>query len=439
MGLREAFLSIIKSEPGPGDVHVDAPIGTPRRRRKPRDIDKATTETKAEAGYTAEAAMASERCALCQHFIPESACAIVQGAIAPGGWCEYFEPNARIAKLLEHRSLYVSRRLKNAAEFIAWAKGQGFKTTLPAGDLHVTVVYSKQPVDWFAFGDAMAWAPESPDLVVGAGGPRTVERFGDAVVLRFTSSQLCWRNQEFRDGGASYDFPDYQPHVTITWDAGDIDLDAVAPYQGKLVFGPEVFAEIDDDWRSTIMEKRDLDLMAEIAKAGARHSRRDVEMLQKVHDYACDLGAKCPGAEADVGKGLPAEAEIVKVDEEQRMVYGWASVITHKGEPVIDHQGDIIDAPTLEKAATDFMVDQRKAMAMHERDGKGQILDSMIKGMVVHSFVLTAPIAKALGISVPQEGWIVGVKIADDATWAKVKDGTFKAFSIGGRGYREAA
>ena len=47
--------------------------------------------------------------------------------------------------------------------------------------------------------------------------------------------------------------------------------------------------------------------------------------------------------------------QILKTDEEQRMVYGWASVVTEKGEPVIDRQGDIIEPDTLVRAVNKFM------------------------------------------------------------------------------------
>ncbi len=46
------------------------------------------------------------------------------------------------------RPLYVSRHVENADEIITWAKSVGFDTTLPAEDMHVTVCYSKEPVDW---------------------------------------------------------------------------------------------------------------------------------------------------------------------------------------------------------------------------------------------------------------------------------------------------
>jgi phage-related protein (TIGR01555 family) len=153
------------------------------------------------------------------------------------------------------RTLYVSRKLLNGAEFLAWAKAQGFETTVPADELHVTIAYSRTPVDWLKMGED--WRNEANGgLVVGPGGARLVEPLGDAgaVVLMFTSSALSWRHREMREAGASWDHEDYQPHVTITYQGAGVDLAKVEPYRGKLAFGPEIFAEVDDGWSSRLTE-----------------------------------------------------------------------------------------------------------------------------------------------------------------------------------------
>ena len=121
---------------------------------------------------------------------------------------------------------------------------------------------------------------------------------------------------------------------------------------------------------------------------------------------------------------------IIKIDEEQRVVYGWASVITDHGVAVIDSQGDIIEAAELVKATTEFMKDARIAKVMHSGEAMGEVL---------HSFPLVFEIAKSLMIKTDREGWIVGVYIRDEETWQAVKRGDLPAFSIGGTAVPEAA
>lgn len=171
-----------------------------------------------------------------------------------------FDPNVNDRKASfaagDPRPLYVYRPLLNTAELIAWAREQGFRSTVPAEDMHATVTYSKQPVNWLKMGGFWGWGPDTSDHLVPMGGPRLVERIGDkgAVALHFFSGHLEARNREMRNAGASWDFPDYMPHVTLTYDAGDVDLSKVTPYRGELRFGPETFEPIREDWEKSIRE-----------------------------------------------------------------------------------------------------------------------------------------------------------------------------------------
>jgi hypothetical protein len=141
----------------------------------------------------------------------------------------------------------------NGAEILAWAKSQGFDTTLPADDLHVTIAYSRDPVDWMKAGEDWT-GREDGGVTVKPGGARVMEQFGDAVVLLFNSSDLSWRHVRIREAGASWDHPEYQPHVTITYQRGDVDLASIEPYRGAIELGPEIFEPLDDDWQAKLTE-----------------------------------------------------------------------------------------------------------------------------------------------------------------------------------------
>lgn len=149
------------------------------------------------------------------------------------------------------RTLIVKRPVANSADLIRWAKAQGFATTLPADDLHVTIVYSKAPLDWMKVDEPWNQEPDGT-MTIPPGSARLVEQLGDkgAIVLLFNSSRLSWRHEEIRRAGASHGFPDYQPHITISYQPPEgFDLDAVEPYRGPIRLGPEVFAEINPDWQ----------------------------------------------------------------------------------------------------------------------------------------------------------------------------------------------
>lgn len=150
------------------------------------------------------------------------------------------------------RPLYVSRPLLNGDALVKWAKANGFETTVPVDEMHVTVCFSKMPMDWFKPGPTWLEGLEVP-----AGGPRTLEVLGPkkAVVLRFACDELRWRWERFKECGASWDYEDYKPHVTISHAGGPAEIEQIEPFQDELKFGPEKFAPIQQDWEKKLVEK----------------------------------------------------------------------------------------------------------------------------------------------------------------------------------------
>lgn len=141
------------------------------------------------------------------------------------------------------RTLYVARYVKNSRELMKWAREQGIPNLVAAEDLHVTIAHSRSRIDWMDID-----APWDGELLIAAGGPRVVEFMGadkKAVALLFRSDSLSYRHAIIRDAGASWDWPDYQPHITLSYDAQGFNADDAQPFTGPLRLGPEIFAEID--------------------------------------------------------------------------------------------------------------------------------------------------------------------------------------------------
>ena len=131
---------------------------------------------------------------------------------------------------------------------------------------------------------------------------------------------------------------------------------------------------------------------------------------------------------------MAAPFQIAKTDEAECLVFGFANVsIAKDGEEIVDLQGDIIEPADLEKAAYEFVLKFRETGEMHDKgDVKGAV------GKLVESMVFTPDKLDALGLAkdaVPCRWW-VGFKLAPEA-FAKVKDGTYRMFSIQGRADRE--
>jgi hypothetical protein len=133
----------------------------------------------------------------------------------------------------------------------------------------------------------------------------------------------------------------------------------------------------------------------------------------------------------NVEKRMDMEGVFSKLDEDRQLAFGWASVATVGDEPaLVDKQGDVLDVPSLEEAVYDYVLESRDADEMHQRAGVGQLVESMM---------FTAEKIEKMGLdpAVVPIGWWVGFRVTDPEVWGRVKDGTYRQFSIRGRGARE--
>lgn len=119
--------------------------------------------------------------------------------------------------------------------------------------------------------------------------------------------------------------------------------------------------------------------------------------------------------------------QVLKVDDQLGLVFGFAIVSTEGGEPYFDLQGDHIPDDAMLKAAADFMVRSRIATDMHDWQDDVPVAD----GSVVFAFPLTAEVAKALDIDTPRTGLLVALK-PSPAVLEKFRSGEYTGFSIGG-------
>lgn len=129
-----------------------------------------------------------------------------------------------------------------------------------------------------------------------------------------------------------------------------------------------------------------------------------------------------------MANSIEATAEILKVDEQLGLVFGYAMVCKINGQDHYDTQGHHIPEDVMLKSMTKFMEAGAIAKEMHSGEQVGKYL---------FAFPMTTEIAKALDITVKQTGALIAMKPSNPETLRKFSDGTFTGFSIGGHGVLE--
>jgi hypothetical protein len=146
------------------------------------------------------------------------------------------------------KTAYVSRKVLNHEAVRDWAEENGFPSTLPVDDLHVTIAYSKEKFDW------STTEPDEEIIYIEPSDDRQLHVFdGGATVIHFTNEALTQRWQALIDLGASNSYKTYKAHITVTYTGKP---KKAVPYPGEIVLGPEVWKEIDNDWKSDMVEQK---------------------------------------------------------------------------------------------------------------------------------------------------------------------------------------
>jgi len=142
----------------------------------------------------------------------------------------------------EKKSLYVSRKVKNTKEIINFAKSQGIEKILDEKDLHITLAYSKDLVDWDSF-------EKNEEEIEISLENATVIKLGDSIALSFQSDVLKKSWQKFIDFGASWDYEGFTPHISLSYYNENVNVSKMEKFNGKITFEKEIFEEIDEEWQ----------------------------------------------------------------------------------------------------------------------------------------------------------------------------------------------
>lgn len=108
-------------------------------------------------------------------------------------------------------------------------------------DLHSTICYSRKyikfPVDT---DNELISVSQSLRIFETSGGP--------ALVLELDSEHLCKRHELAKLLGATYDFPDYIPHITLSYNIGGQYVDTSKTFSANIVKSHEYSEDLDTSW-----------------------------------------------------------------------------------------------------------------------------------------------------------------------------------------------
>ena len=115
---------------------------------------------------------------------------------------------------------------------------------LDKDEFHATVMFSTKYCPAFeALGEGLDWSGEFTDFDIFPSDE------DNALVLKFSCPEL---EQRFADimqtHDASWDYDDYLPHVTLSYNVQDLDHTALPAYTGPIIIVSEYGTDLELDW-----------------------------------------------------------------------------------------------------------------------------------------------------------------------------------------------
>lgn len=118
---------------------------------------------------------------------------------------------------------YDKDTVKRLVEF---AEANNISNPLPAEKIHTTLLYSTKPCPKYKPAGKIdpAWIAQPLRLEVWKS--QSTDDPKNMLVLLIECEELHDRhNFLMKEHDASYDYPTYKPHITLSYDAGDVDLE----------------------------------------------------------------------------------------------------------------------------------------------------------------------------------------------------------------------
>ena len=148
-----------------------------------------------------------------------------------------------------YAGVHFSQDTRNALK--EYMQSNDIPHAVPTNKLHTTVLYSRKYIPEYKpkgmYDPIIKGVPTGFEL-----WPSQPDEHGkktNCLVLCFDAPDLTKRHESLMDKhDATYDFDEYKTHVTLSYDAGDIDTNSLPPLEEELEITEEYKEDLDLSW-----------------------------------------------------------------------------------------------------------------------------------------------------------------------------------------------
>jgi len=124
--------------------------------------------------------------------------------------------------------------------------------------VHCTLLYSRNHLPEFQPQGKLdpAWEGTFKQFSVFGSNPEN-DRDGSILVMEYNCPEQSKRFDELMDAhDATYDFDEYKPHITLSYDMGDFDIEKLPKFEKPLKIVEEKGEDLNHDWEGENRRKK---------------------------------------------------------------------------------------------------------------------------------------------------------------------------------------
>ena len=162
----------------------------------------------------------------------------------------------KFKKFIEHRKgTYGACKYSNESSVILkeWMEHWGIPNPIDPAKFHTTIIYSRAEIDkkyQISISEAemkkLDWVFSPTELAMFGEGDQRI------LVLKLLAPQLNEMHETLLLNGATFDYPEYNPHVTLSYDVPEgYDWQRIVPPPVNFIPSSVYFEPLDLNWEGT--------------------------------------------------------------------------------------------------------------------------------------------------------------------------------------------
>lgn len=132
---------------------------------------------------------------------------------------------------------------------IEYIKEHKIPNGLRAGKMHTTLLYSRKYLpDYVPAGKIKKpYVGRFSGFEIFKSSSDDDDKSTNCLVLRFICESLSKRHKDLmKEHGATYDYDEYKPHITLSYDVGELDPDQLPSFVQDIIITKEYGEELND-------------------------------------------------------------------------------------------------------------------------------------------------------------------------------------------------